>query len=265
MKLKPTQKKDRSNHIQENSAGSSWQPDPNTMPTTLMLDVDEATREIYKKHWRKIRTRFSRHNKVQDWYNFRIETLNTDDLNLQIQHVFQDQTTVFRLNMSFGYVLRNNETSQLQYYHASHNNSRLFEEPFLISNAQDLEKVYEQLRNLDILEWVRQKRPNSKWIVSWITNVCFYITKVRNHPIGKSQLLPSYVLSNKAIVALECDDNTGRPYQDQLCFFRCLALHNGCHVKNLERDTKHYFERFEFDFFLIFFIKCKATKKNTLC
>ena len=29
-----------------------------------------------------------------------------------------------------------------------------------------------------------------------------------------------------------------------LCFFRALALHNGCHQKNLERDAKHYYERY---------------------
>ncbi|XP_031574894.1 uncharacterized protein LOC116308570 [Actinia tenebrosa] len=225
-------------------AASSWQPDPFTMPPTLVLDVDEATRAMYQKHWRQIRTRFSRRNKIQDWYNFRVDTLNTEDLIRQIQRIFQDQSTVFRLNLSFGFILRNNETGQLQFYHASHNNSRLFEEPFLISNAQDLEKVYEQLQNLDILEWVRQKRPNSKWIVSWITNVCFYVTKLREHPIGRSSLLPSYILNNKAIVALNCDDRTGLPYIDLLWFFRCLAVHNGCHTKNLERDTKHYLERF---------------------
>ena len=38
---------------------------------------------------------------------------------------------------------------------------------------------------------------------------------------------------------LENDKNTGKPYQDNLCFFHCLALHNGCHTKNLERDTKY--------------------------
>ena len=28
------------------------------------------------------------------------------------------------------------------------------------------------------------------------------------------------------------------------CFFRCLAFHNGCHTKNLERDTKHYYQQY---------------------
>ncbi|KAL9984700.1 hypothetical protein ACROYT_G007026 [Oculina patagonica] len=35
---------------------------------------------------------------------------------------------------------------------------------------------------------------------------------------------------------------TGRPFNDNLCFFRALALHNGCHTKNLERDAHHYYQ-----------------------
>ena len=31
--------------------------------------------------------------------------------------------------------------------------------------------------------------------------------------------------------------STGKPCEDNLCFFRCLAVHNGCHTKNLKRDT----------------------------
>jgi len=49
---------------------------------------------------------------------------------------------------------------------------------------------------------------------------------------------------NRGIILLDRDIRKGRPYQDNLCFFRCLALHNGCHTKNLERDTKHYYQQY---------------------
>ena len=39
---------------------------------------------------------------------------------------------------------------------------------------------------------------------------------------------------------------TGLSYEDKLCFFRCLALHRGCH-HNLERDTKHFYEQYSED------------------
>ena len=53
-----------------------------------------------------------------------------------------------------------------------------------------------------------------------------------------------YLVENRGITPLDCDIRRGKQYQDNLCFFGCLALHNGCHTKNLERDTKHYYQQY---------------------
>jgi hypothetical protein len=103
------------------------------------------------------------------------------------------------------------------------------------------------MQNINIHEWARQQRRNSKWVVMDITNATFYVTKLRDHPIGRSVRLPKYVLENPAIVSLDCDSNTSLPYKDKLCFFRCLAMHKGCHPKNLERDTHHFYEQYSQD------------------
>ena len=52
-------------------------------------------------------------------------------------------------------------------------------------------------------------------------------------------------MENRGITPLDRNHQTGKPYQDNLCFFRCLALHNGCHTKNLERDTKYYYQQYQ--------------------
>ena len=162
-----------------------------------------------------------------------------------VERIFEDQTTVFKLHLSFGFILFNNDTEQMQYHHSSANNNRVFETPFLIRNREDLQQVLSALENLDVFEWARRQRPNSKWIVMDITNATFYLTKLRDHPIGRSTRLPKYVLENPAVVSLDCNEHTGLPYEDKLCFFRCLAhAHRGCLAHNLERDTKHYFERY---------------------
>lgn len=144
----------------------------------------------YRRHWQQIRTRFSRQNRLLDWYNFRLSSLQPQELINHLDQIFADQSTVFKLNVSFGFILRNNETGDLQYHYASRNNNHLFESPFQIATAADLQQVREALRNIDILEWVRQQRPNSKWIVDQVTNVTFFITKLRGHPIGSGQNLP---------------------------------------------------------------------------
>ena len=64
--------------------------------------------------------------------------------------------TVFKINLSFGFILRNTETEALQYHHPSANNNLVLEQPFLVSNREDLERLYEEISNIDFLEWVRQ-------------------------------------------------------------------------------------------------------------
>jgi hypothetical protein len=96
-----------------------------------------------------------------------------------IQHIFEDQTTVFKLNLSFGFVLLNNETQQMQYHHSSANNSRVFDSPFQIHNREDLGQVREAMQNIDIHEWARQQRPNSKWVVMDITNALLRVSTYR--------------------------------------------------------------------------------------
>ena len=118
----------------------------------------------------------------------------------------------------------------------------MLEQPFLVSNQDDLERLYLQIAEIDFLAWVRQQRPNSKWVVDLVTNVTWFVWKLRDHPIGRGKYLPHYLVENRGIDALENNYKTGKPYQDNLCFFRCLTLHNGCHTKNLERDTKHYYQ-----------------------
>ena len=131
----------------------------------------------------------------------------------------------------------------MQYHHSSANNSRVFDTPFQIRNREDLAQVREAMQNLDFHEWARQQHPNSKWVVMDFTNATFYITKLRDHPIGRSVRLPKYVFENPAIVSLDCD--YWLTIRRQTMFLRCLALHKGCHPHTLERDTQHFYEQYD--------------------
>ena len=210
------------------TASSSWREDPKAI-TDLPEDQQSLT-SIYQRYWHQIRTRLNRNNRLLDWYNYRLLPLQPRELVHHLEEIFTDQSTVFKLNVSFGFILRNNETGELQYHYASRNN-HLFETPFQIATRPDLQQVRDTLLDVDVLEWARLQRPNSKWIVGKVTNITFFITKVRGHPIGRGKNLPHYIIENRGLEALNCNKNNGKLYNDNLCFFRALALHNGCHPK----------------------------------
>ena len=106
-----------------------------------------------------------------------------------VRRIFRQQTTAFKINLSFGFILRNVETGELRYYHSSQNNSRFFYVPHLIRTEEDLERFLEELSRHDMLEYIRQQRPDTKWVVHLLTNVAFYVNKVNTHPVGGGVLL----------------------------------------------------------------------------
>ena len=156
-------------------------------------------------------------------------------------HCFPQTTHLFwseyglQNQLRLGFILDNTETGTLQYHHSSANNNLVLEQPFFVSDQADLDHLYQQIVEINFLEWVRQRKPNSKWVVDMVTNATWFVWKLQHHP--------RYIVDNYGLDALE-NDNTGKPYQDNLCFFRCLALHNGCHTKNLEQDTKYYYQTY---------------------
>ena len=149
--------------------------------------------------------------------------------------LFDQQTTAFKINCSYGFVLREKQSGRLRYYHSSNNCcGRLLEEPSLITNRDDFDRFLARIAESDILQSTITQRPNSDWVCEHVTNVTFFLNKILQHPIGCVGIdLPDYVTNNKAVVGLEKDGH-GVIYRDNLCLFRCLALQKGCDVRRLE-------------------------------
>lgn len=70
-----------------------------------------------------------------------------------------------------------------------------------------------------------------------MTNATFFLNAVIRHPIGCIGVkLPEYLRHNKTVITLE-KDSRGRPYTDNPCHFRCMALHRGSDVTALTAST----------------------------
>ena len=143
--------------------------------------------------------------------------------------LFDQQTTAFKINCSFAFILKNKTTNRLKYYHSSNNCcGRLLEEPALITNRDDFDRFLARIQESDILQWAVAQRPNSDWVCEHVTNATFFLNRIVDHPIGCVGInLPDYVKNNKAIFGLEKDCYSKTTYNDNLCLFRCLALHLG--------------------------------------
>lgn len=56
--------------------------------------------------------------------------------------------------------------------------------------------------------------------------------------------MPTHLLKNKGLYALIKNDHSGKPYRDNKCFFRCLALHKGHPIRALEKPTNELIKEY---------------------
>ena len=198
-------------------------------------ELSSAIRDFVHENWASVRTHVV-NGPVQTRYNRRLTSLDTRELQVPLRQLFEEQTTSFKINCSFAFILKEKQTGRLKYYHSSNNCcGRLLEEPALITNRGDFDQFLERIHQPYIMQWAIAQRPNSDWVCEHVTNATFFVKKIEDHPIGCVGVnLPDYVKHNKAIVGLEKDHHCNATYNDNICLFRCLALHQGCDVRHLE-------------------------------
>lgn len=222
---------------QPGTSRPSWEfrEDPVSVPSDLdvLFDCVEEELECIRENWKHIRTR-KNDGKLKEVFIYR---LDEQPLNELLKGIFLRQTTAFKLNMAFGFILKNEETGEVRFFYPSQNGYML-DQPTVISDENDLNALLDKLAQTDWMECIRQQKPNSKWSVSLTTNVGFFIYKLLDRPIGAGGHLPDYIVKNRGVDALERDYNSGRLFTDHLCYFRCLARQKGCGLKNLEKKTK---------------------------
>ena len=103
-----------------------------------------------------------------------------------------------------------------------------------------------KVANLDLATNYYLKKPSSGWVLAGLTNLEIFIFNMKDVPIGNPPLeLPSHINDSKYIHPLTHHTTHNYPYNDNKCFFRCLALHQGARLCGLERLTNRLLSKFE--------------------
>ena len=133
--------------------------------------------EVVRNNWSSIRSRVSR-GTLQTRVNFRLCSLDTTTLETPLNTMFEQQTNAFKINLSYGFVLKNKNTGCYRYYHSSCNCcGRYLDEPSLITDCGDFDVFLELIKQNDILQWALSQRPDSQWLCELVTNVTFLLIK----------------------------------------------------------------------------------------
>ena len=150
-------------------------------PSPFVREYGSALQDVIIQHWGSIRTHTS-HGPVQSRYNIRLTT--SDIGGLELGHILAAQTTAFKINISYGFILRNRTSERYIYYHTSCICcGRYLDEPSMTTNSDTFENFLERIKEPDILKWALSQRPNSDWVVELVTNATIFVNRILQHPI----------------------------------------------------------------------------------
>ena len=89
-----------------------------------------------------------------------------------------------------------------------------------------------------------RERTKTKWKIYKLTNLTLFAALLEDVPMGcKDSVLPQPLLKNQNVNCHTYEQNTNKPYKDNLCLLRALALHLHGN-ETLEEETSKIFNFF---------------------
>ena len=146
------------------------------MEVTSLQHLPEHYRPVYQKHWATIKES-SKRGKLRDVYHFPLFENEDSEILAKADQVFSNYTGKIKINVAFGFILKNRTTGELKFFHPS-NNTTLLPAPTVIASASDYNKFKEDIEKKDAYEYARTNRPSTNWTIERIICVRFDVYRL---------------------------------------------------------------------------------------
>ena len=177
-------------------------------------------------------------------FNYAVETLNETFVNEKLNQFFNNLKFAVKINLAFGFTLKNIEDGGFRYFYA-HENNTLLDRSKLVCTHHDLTKLKEFLNKTDVIEIRSQESVNKKWRFYKLTSLTVFAVLLKDLPMRcNNAVLPELPLKNCPINCLTFEEITRQPYNDNLCLVCAPALHLHGNQR-LEEKTSKIFDWFK--------------------
>ena len=116
-------------------------------------------------------------------FNYAVETLNETIVNEKFDHFFNNVKCAAKLNMAFGFILKNIEDGGFRYFYA-HENSTLLHRSQLVWTHDDLANLRDFLNKTDVIEFCSRERMNTKWRFYKLRNLTVFAALLKDVSVG---------------------------------------------------------------------------------
>ena len=176
-------------------------------------------------------------------FNFAMSSFDMSLLNDKLDYVLKELTCAAKVNLAFGFVLKNIEDGMCRYFYA-HEDNTIREKNKLVCTRADMSNLKDRMQKKDIVDLCTQERANKKWKFYKLANLTIFASLLKYVPMCcKHTVLLEPLLRNCTVNCFTFERNTIQPYNDNLCLFRALALHLHGNEK-LEEETSKIFNLF---------------------
>ena len=114
---------------------------------------------------------------MKDVYHYPLFSSGDVEIKSRLHVTLLNYSGKIKINVAFGFILRNIITDELRFFHPS-NNGLLFDTPRPLINAADYRNLEDDIEKQDAFEYARLQRPSTSWKVEKIICVRFDIFKL---------------------------------------------------------------------------------------
>ena len=176
-------------------------------------------------------------------FNFSLSSFDISLLNDKLDYVFKELKCAAKVNIGFGFVLKNIEDGMCRYFYA-HENNTILERTKIVCTQADMTNLKDRMQKMDIVDLFTRERANTMWKFYKLTNLTLFASLLKDVTMGcKDTVLPEPLLRNGNVNCLTYENTTLQPYNDNLFLFRALVLHLHGN-KKLEEETSKIFKLF---------------------
>jgi len=215
--------------------------DPERIEQVPDLDPTASSYPVMRENWHQIRSsKIEPRNCQARRYNIRIIDDQIPHLLGQIRSVMERQENAFKVAIRLAFMSTDIETGSYHYHYVDENTSVLGEIPFLVNSRRRFDELLRKLSSLDMFEICTISRDKSGKKLNMLTNCRVDITVMEFRPIAKAGPdFPKYLLDSRSVRAL-VKNARNKYYEDNLCFFRCIAAHT-TKKRRIEKETRRLF------------------------
>ena len=167
-----------------------------------------------------------------------MSTFDNSLIDEKLDLAFKGLKCAAKVNLAFGFVLKNVEDGSCRFLYAQKNNT-VTEWSILVCTPDDITNLKQKLQKMFIVDLCTGERAHTKWKFYKLTSPTVFAALLKDVPLGyKDSVLPEPLLKNQLLNCLIFEKSTRKPYNDNFCLFRAFALYLFGNQRSEEETSK---------------------------